>query len=80
EFAAALSSAAGEYAARNRTRTVDAVLSHPLFEEFDDRLAARDEIRAARHREDDDVEAFQDDVRDRTLAVFADLAAEGELS
>lgn len=68
DFAASLAAASGDVPVENRTTSVDAILSHPLYRDFEARLAERDL--------DDDLAA---DVRDRTLRAFSELASEGRL-
>lgn len=79
-FAARLDDASGDVPVENATRTVEHVLSHPLFETFRAELVERDELHAVEDREAYDPEAFTEEVAARTLEVFAELAAEGELS
>ncbi|GAB7011657.1 metallophosphoesterase family protein [Halorubrum trueperi] len=79
-FGEALADASGDVPVENGTRTVDHILSHPLFETFQRRLEERERLTAVEERDDYDEERFRDDVWEETLAVFADLAAEGELT
>jgi len=82
EFAAALADAAGEVPVENRTRSVSALLEHPIYEGVVDRLDVDAVREAARHPEAGDErrrEALQEDARERVLAAMADLAAEGDL-
>lgn len=79
-FNNALTEATGEVPLENTTRTVDHILSHPLFEDFQKRLDERDQLHAVEERDDYGVEAFQEDVWEATLEIFANLAAEGELT
>lgn len=79
-FRDALDDAADEVPVENGTRTVEHLLTHPLFEAFEERLAQRESLHAVETQVPSDVEEFQDDVWEETLAVFAELAAEGVLS
>jgi hypothetical protein len=54
----------------NKTTDVEEVLSHPLFEEFESKLDARD-------FEDD---SLSDDVWNRTISIFSELSSGGRLS
>lgn len=78
-FNDALVEASGDVPVENRTRTVQHVLSHPLFQRFQAALEERDELHAVEERDDYDVDAFQGDVWETALDVFAELSAEGEL-
>ena len=79
-FSEALSDVCGDIRIENSTRTVEHILSHPLFETFQQRLENREQLYAVQERDDYDVERFQDDVWEEMLAIFADLAAEGKLT
>jgi exonuclease SbcD len=79
-FSEALSDVSGDIDVENSTRTVEHILSHPLFETFQQRLEEREQLHAVEERDDYDVEGFQDDVWEEMLAIFADLAAEGKLT
>jgi DNA repair exonuclease SbcCD nuclease subunit len=79
-FNDALTDVSGDVPVENRTRTVEYILSHPLFETFQQRLEERDQLDAVEERDDYDVENFQDEIWEETLAVFADLSAEGKLT
>lgn len=68
DFAASLADAAGDVSVDDCTTGVDAILSHPLFEDFAAKLAERD-LDAALER----------DVRERTIRAFSELASEGRL-
>jgi exonuclease SbcD len=78
-FGEAVRERSGAIPVENRTRTVEHILSHPLFEAFQERLNARSELQAVEERTDYDPEQFQGEVWDATLSVFAELAAEGKL-
>jgi DNA repair exonuclease SbcCD nuclease subunit len=78
-FDAAVRERSGDVAVDNRTRTVEQILTHPLFEAFQERLEKRTELHAVEERTDYDTDQFQDDVWEATLSVFAELASEGEL-
>lgn len=67
-FAASLADASGDVAVHNRTTGVDAIVSHPLYEDFEATLAERDLD-----------PALEADVRERTIRAFSELAAEGRL-
>lgn len=79
-FSEALSDVSGDVPVENSTRTVEHILSHPLFETFQQRLEEREQLHAVEERDDYDVERFQDDIWEEMLALFADLAAEGKLT
>lgn len=70
EFASDLAAAAGDASVENNTLGVARVRAHPLFEDFEAELEAIEN-----EWEPETVEG----VRNRTLAVMADLVAEGEL-
>ncbi len=78
-FDEAVAEAAGEIPIENRTRTVEHILAHPLFEEFEAALEGREEPVATEERDDYDPETFKADVWEQTLEVFARLSAEGVL-
>lgn len=80
DFHDALMNASGDVPVTNDTRTVAQILSHPLFESFQHRLDKRDDLHAVTADTASDVETFQDDVWEETLTVFAELAAEGDLT
>lgn len=77
-FAADLEAASEGVEVTNRTRAVERILRHRLFERFKERLAAREGLQATEN-EWDDPEAVREEVRETTLAVFAELEAEGTL-
>jgi DNA repair exonuclease SbcCD nuclease subunit len=79
-FNEALTDASGDVPVKNSVRTVEHILSHPLFEKFQRRLEEREQLHAVQERDGYDVERFQDDVWEEMLAIFADLAAEGKLT
>lgn len=79
-FDAALSDAAGDIPVDNDTRTVEQILNHPLFEDFESELESREELRAIEERDDYDRETFHEEVWAATLEVFAELSAEETLS
>lgn len=79
-FSDALAEVSGDVPVENGTRTVEHILTHPLFETFQKRLEEREQLHAVDERADYDVESFHDDVWEETLAIFADLAAEGKLT
>jgi DNA repair exonuclease SbcCD nuclease subunit len=70
EFQTDLAEVSGAIPVTNRTTGVEDVLSHPLFEEFESKLAAR---------EFDD-ESLRDDVWERTVSIFSELSSGGRLS
>lgn len=78
-FAEALASASGDVALENRTRSVERLLAHPLYREFEERLDPETALDAAR-RDDYDPERFAGDVREAVLAAMAELDAAGELT
>lgn len=78
-FGDAIQERSGGVPVENRTRTVEHILSHPLFEAFQDRLKERTQPQAVEERTDYEPEQFQNDVWEATLSVFAELAAEGKL-
>lgn len=80
EFADAVSNASDDITVSNQTRTVEHILTHPLFEAFQTRLDDRNKLQSIEERADYDIDRFQEDVWEETLEVFADLAAEGILS
>lgn len=79
-FSEALRDVSGDVAVENSTRTVEHILTHPLFETFQQRLTQREQLHAVEERDDYDLERFQDDVWEELLAIFANLAAEGKLT
>ncbi|MDZ5811760.1 DNA repair exonuclease [Halorubrum sp. AD140] len=79
-FRDALTAVSGDVPVENSTRTVEHIISHPLFEAVQRRLEERETLHAVQERDDYDVEHFQDDVWEETLAIFANLAAEGKLT
>lgn len=79
-FSEALTDVSGDVPVENSTRTVEHILSHPLFETFQQRLKEREDLHAVQERDDYNVERFQDDVWEEMLAIFAALAAEGKLT
>lgn len=70
DFQRDLEDASGDVPLTNRTTGVADILAHPLFESFEERLAAR---------EFDD-EALEREVRTRALRVFSALSTGGRLS
>jgi DNA repair exonuclease SbcCD nuclease subunit len=61
-------------------RTVENLLEHPIYREFAERLAERDDIRADTIGDDYDLESFHEDVKRRVMEVCTELASEGRLS
>lgn len=78
-FQEALLEASDGVPIENDTRTVEHVLTHPLFQAFQAKLDERDELHAVTERDDYEVDSFQDDVWETTLDVFAKLVVEGDL-
>ena len=78
-FDAAVSKASGEFPVTNGTRTVEHILAHPLFRDFEAELDDREVPQAAEAREDYDPDQFRDDVWEHMVDVFARLSAEGSL-
>lgn len=70
DFQADLDVASGDIDAVNRTTGVEAVLGHPLFEEFEAKL----------DRHDVEDESLEEDVWDRTVRIFSELSTGGRLS
>lgn len=79
-FSQSLAAVSDDVPVENSTRTVEHILSHPLFETFQARLEERDQLQAEEVRDEYDVDRFQEDVWQDMLATFADLAAEGKLT
>lgn len=81
EYEQRLADASGDVPVDNRTRTVASILSHPLFEAFQAELEDRSRLRADEIEEPEayELESFHGELRERTLEVFAELAAEGKL-
>jgi DNA repair exonuclease SbcCD nuclease subunit len=78
-FSDALAAHSGDVQVTNRTRTVEHILSHPLFEAFSDRLSQQHSL-SVDSSDGYDTDQFHDDVWEETLTVFVELAAEGKLS
>ncbi len=78
-FEEAVTEAAAGVPVDNNTRTVEHILAHPLFQDFEAELDEREQPRAVEAREDYEPEAFKEDVWEHTLDVFARLSAEGVL-
>lgn len=78
-FDEALSDVSGDVPIKNTTRTVEHILSHPLFDTFQQRLSEREQLHAVEERDDYVTERFQDEIWEETLAVFTELAAEGKI-
>jgi len=70
DFQGDLAEVCGDIPVENKTTGVEEVLSHPLFEEFESKLDARD-------FEDD---SLSDDVWNRTISIFSELSSGGRLS
>lgn len=70
EFQTELEEVSGDVPVTNTTTDVDEVLSHPLFQEFESKLDARD-------LED---ESLREDVRNRTISIFSELSSGGRIS
>lgn len=75
-----LAEAAEDVPLENTTRTVEHIITHPLFESFQELLEDRESLHAIQERDDYEVERFQEDVWELMLEVFAGLSAEGKLS
>lgn len=78
-FEEAVAEAAGEVPFDNNTRTVEHILAHPLFQDFEAALDGRPEPLATEAREDYDPDDFKEDVWEHTLDIFATLSAEGSI-
>lgn len=72
--------AADDIPLENSTKTVEHILTHPLFESFQELLDDRDGLEAVEERDDYEATTFHEDVWENTLEVFANLSAEGKLA
>ena len=79
EFESALEDHSNGISVTNRTRDVEHILSHPLFEAFEHQLENRDRLHAIEERDEYNTTRFQNDVWEATLNAFVELAAEGKL-
>lgn len=79
DFAEAVSSLTEDVRTDNRTRSAQAVLSHPLYEQFRIRLDHRDELNTVPDTREYEIEPFHESIEEAVLAVMTDLEAEGVL-
>jgi DNA repair exonuclease SbcCD nuclease subunit len=80
EYETQLDEASGDVPLDNRTRTVAPILTHPLYERFREELTNRSQVHHVENPENYELDAFHSDLQERTLEVFAELAAEDRLS